>query len=271
VRVSWHAFVGSPRDGVALALSVFAGARRAVSGSVSVLGAPPEHPETRRAVAYVPRDTCLPDALRVNEVLRLAAALRGEATEASPESPEARLARFGLEALATRAVRSLSQGEARGVALVEAITSKVVSVLLIEEPFVRMDSRVSPELAKALRARAEAGACVVVSTASVRDARDIADELVTFSEGGIVTDFASRSSAVRLRVVADDPRALVVALAKEVDVLSLATRGETVVASGSNESRLAAAIARASVSAGVSVRELRADTSAVVAAAERLP
>ncbi len=258
-----HALVGTPADGVALALAVIAGVRAPVAGHLQVLGAPAGHETIRRAVAYIPMVPRLPDALRVDEALATAAAIRGDALQPA----EVRLGPFELAPLAQRRVASLSPSEARAVAIVEALSSQVVRVVLIDEPLIALDGRMAKLLGGALRARAEAGACVLVTTASLRDARDLADELVTFSQGAVVAEEASRIGAVRLRVVVDDARALVAALAGDADVLSLASRGDTVVAVGSSEPRVAAAIARAAGRAGVALREMRADTSPM----ERFP
>jgi ABC-type multidrug transport system ATPase subunit len=121
-------------------------------------------------------DAPLPEALRVDEVCALAAAVRGEAERPAAE----RLEPIGAGALASQRVRSLSVGERRAVSLGIALTSKA-EVILVDEPLM-LDS-VSPRLVMdALRGRA-ASAAVIVTTASARDALRLGDSLGILSNG----------------------------------------------------------------------------------------
>ena len=176
VTAAWeagvHSLLGARVDGGPLLLALIAGAARARAGSLQVLDGDPADAAVRARVAYVPLDVALPEALRVDEALSLAAALRGEPVRA----PAERLAPLGLEALAPRRVRSLSWAEARGVALAEALTSTRVRVILVEEPLVSMDPRACRRIAEELRARGDAGCAVLVDTASPRDAAEVATD-----------------------------------------------------------------------------------------------
>jgi ABC-type multidrug transport system ATPase subunit len=176
-----------------------------------------------------------------------------------------RLERLGLGALARRPVRTLTPDEARGVALVEAITSQA-QVLLVEEPFAALDPRAASAVAAALRGRAREGACVIVSTASVRDALDLADEVLTFDRGALVrrapvTDPLATSGirGAAMRAVVSDARALLAALAHEPACEAAAAEAGAVVASGADVIALADAIARAVLRAGVTLDALHAD------------
>ncbi|MDP9036944.1 MAG: hypothetical protein M3O50_19265 [Myxococcota bacterium] len=264
LSVSWgpggHALVGASRDGGPLLLAVLAGAARIRSGRARVLEHPPGDPAIRPRVAFVPLDPCLPEALRVDETLRLASALRGE----EPQNAVERLRVLGVEALAPRRSRSLSHEEARAVALVEAITSARVEVLLIEEPLVAVDPRAATRVSELLRARARAGSTVIVATASVRDAVEIADDYVMLSRGTTIARASSLEALVafspngaRLRIAADDPRALQAALGQEQAVEAIARTDGTLVARGRDPIALARAVGRAAVAAGVEVTEMR--------------
>jgi ABC-2 type transport system ATP-binding protein len=267
VSAAWgagvHAVLGTPADGGPLLLALLAGAARARAGSIEVLGGSPEAPEVRRQVARVPLVVSLPEALRVDEVLAVAAAVRHEAAQA----PERRLAALGVEALATRKVRSLSRPEARAVALAEAVTSTRVRVLLVEEPFVLMDPRASARLSGVLRERASSGCAVIVETASPRDAGELADDHLLLRAGAVAGRASSMEElagfspeGARLRVVARDPddaRAIAAALAADPDVQAVEHRGAAVVARGDDATRLAKAAGRAVVAADRDVSEIR--------------
>jgi ABC-2 type transport system ATP-binding protein len=255
-----HALVGAPQDGAALVLEVLAGRVRVRGGKARLLDRAPGDSTLRRALAYVPIDASLPDSLRVGEALAIAAKIRGD----EPRDPAARLDALGLAALATRKVRTLARDEARAVAIAEALTSPRVQVILIDEPFVSIDGRATSRLSKALRARAKDGACVVVATASPRDAAEIADALLVFDRGTMIRHTsaldpvgATGPSGARLRVLASDARALLAELAHEQAIAGVETQGKVIIARGKEVLDLAAAIGRAAVRAGTAVLEMR--------------
>jgi ABC-2 type transport system ATP-binding protein len=271
LSLSWtagaHAVLGAREDGGPLLLATIAGRVLPRSGQVRIFGADSRHPRVRRQVAYVPLETSLPDALRVDEALSVAAALRAEPAQ----DAGGRLAVLGLEALARRPVRSLLASEARAVALAEALTSTQVRVLFIEEPFAVMDARAAGRMAERLRARAEGGAVIVVATASVGDAGDLAEDHLLLRRGAVVRRGASEDvlvgfwqdgSNARLRVVlkaAADGPALAAALARQPHVVAIERLGGAVCARGRDAAALARAAARAAVEAGIEVAELRFD------------
>jgi ABC-type multidrug transport system ATPase subunit len=229
VTFSWEsgvlAVLGAPADGTLALLEAAAGLTRVRAGSVAIFGKEPAASRTR--IAYVPLASSLPDALRVDEVCDLAGVLRGEAAQ----PPAARLAVLGLEALAARRVRSLSPGESRAVSLALALSSKA-PVLLVEEPLVGLDGSAPARVVEALRARATAGAAVLVTTASVRDATRLGDQLGVLTQGVFAHLPASRAhvgpSGAKLRVViaaesAPEVAPFVAALSQEAAVVSVET------------------------------------------------
>ncbi|MBX3202567.1 MAG: ATP-binding cassette domain-containing protein [Labilithrix sp.] len=167
--------VGATKDGTSLLFDLLDGSASPSSGRVVVLEGTPDAARSR--VARVSLDAPLPEALRVDEVCALAADLRGEPRRAAHET----LGVLGIAALGGRRVGSLAREERRAVALAIALGAKV-DVLLLEEPLAWLDP-VAPRLTiDALRARA-ASACVVVATASPRDATRLADELGVLTAG----------------------------------------------------------------------------------------
>lgn len=255
-----HAIVGTPADGGPLLLALVAGRERVRSGTLRVLGGAPGDAGVRARIALVPRAPQLPEPMRVYEVLELAATLRGEPARPAAE----RLAVLGVESLAQRAVRTLAREEARAVALAEALTSAQVGVLLVEEPLVNLDPRASARVPQLLRARAAAGCAVLVATASVRDAGDLADDHVLLQQGVVAGRAASLDalgaftpSGARLRIVASDPQALVAAIALEPDVTAIGRREGIVIARGKDPTTLARAVGQAIVASGVDVLEMR--------------
>jgi ABC-2 type transport system ATP-binding protein len=281
ITLAWgpgvHALVGAPADGGRLLLAVIAGAMRPRTGRVRVLDGAPTDARVRKAVAYVPAEPLLPDALRVDEALAVAAAIRGEPVRPAAE----RLAVLGVEGLARRTVRSLSRAEVRAVALCEALGSSRVSALLVDEPLIAMEPQAAARVADALRAKARDGCAVIVATGSLRDAGELADDFVFLKAGAIssrtsslddLAGFAPRGA--RLTIISPDvagARALVAHLAREADVDGIEYDvplrgfarddggGGVVRIRGQNGIILARAAARAAIEAGVDIRQMRLD------------
>jgi ABC-2 type transport system ATP-binding protein len=238
-----HALVGKPEDGVSLLLACFAGEVRPRKGKLHVLGGDARDPKVRARVAYIPLRATLPDVLRVDETLALARRIRGE--DADPKHALAALTALGLSALAGRRNRTLDPGELRAVAVAEALASPLVSVVLIEEPFVSMAAPAAAALPRAL-AR-EAKKCIVVSTASSHDASRVAESFALFERGRLLRVTADvppkeTHESPRIHIVTSGARMLAAALAKRPDVLHLELSEGGVRASGKDALALAAAV-----------------------------
>jgi ABC-type multidrug transport system ATPase subunit len=176
---------------------------------------------------------------------------------------------LGLEALAGRPVHSLSRGEARGVALVEGLTSSRVRVLVLEEPFASSDARAAGRIAESLRSKSRSGCAIVFATASLRDAEDLADDYVLVRAGAVarktteVHGLAPHAPGeARLVVIARhgiDAKALLPAFAGESDVTGVEVDANVVTVRGSDPMALARAAGRAAVQANVNVVEIRSE------------
>lgn len=264
VTFTWNegvlAVLGAPADGTTALLEVLAGVLPVRGGKATVLGAPAS--EARARVAYVPLEPVLPDPLRVSEVCELATRLRGEPAT----SVAACLSPLGIESLAERRVRSLSAGEARAVSLALALGSRA-RVLLVDEPFAGLEPSPAARVLEALRARAAAGASVVVATASVRDATSIADQLGLLTQGVFthVPPAAAHvgASGARLRVV------VAAAAATEVAPFVAALTAEPAIAAVETAAFAGTRVLHAAVAVVVSGGDLLAVSRAVGAAAAR--
>lgn len=264
VTFTWEtgvlAVLGARADGTTALLEALAGLTRIRGGRALVDGRVPA--QARASISYVPLETSLPDALRVSEVCELAGQIRGEPAQA----PASRLAVLGLEALANRRVRSLSAGEARAVALAIALTAKT-PILLVDEPLAGLDASAPARVIEALRARAATGAAVVVTTASVRDATRVADQLGVLTRGvfsHLPPSLAHAGhGAAKLRVV------LAVSMPSEIAPFVAALSEETAIAGVETAPFAATRTLHAAVSVVVSGNDLLTLARAVGAAAAR--
>lgn len=270
VSLAWRAGVlavlGAPADGATLLLDVLAGVVSPRTGAALVDGRPPA--AARARIAYVPRDVVLPEALRVDEICALAATIRGEPVVAAAQ----RLAPLGVEGLAGRRASTLSRAESRAVALALALASRA-DVLLFDDPLAGVEPSVPSRLVAALRARAAAGASVVVTTPSVRDATLLGDELAVITAGALApvparfAHLGRGGATLRVTLAASSGAAAVVAaLSNDAAVDSVtvaaysareeAARPRVVVASGRDLVALAAAVGRAVVQSEAQVEAI---------------
>jgi heme ABC exporter ATP-binding subunit CcmA len=111
----------------------------------------------RAAVGYLGHDLGLYDDLTPREQLAFAAELRGAPL------PSAVRALLGLAAFEDRPLGACSRGQRQRVALAQALLGDAV-VVLLDEPTTGLDAATTSGLAELLRARASAGALVVLST-----------------------------------------------------------------------------------------------------------
>jgi energy-coupling factor transporter ATP-binding protein EcfA2 len=147
-------------------------------------------------------------------------------------------------------VGSLSRAERRTVALAEAITS-TAAVLLVEEPLALVDARATSRIAPQLVRRARDGACVVVATASMRDARDVSGHLLVFERGALLGRISARdpvlftgAQGVTVRALTSSAASLAAEVARD-PALQVTHEGDLVVVRGSDLVALAATIQRA--------------------------
>ncbi len=263
LRVGRHALLGRAEDGVSVLLACIAGEARAKRGSITVLGGPAA--AQRGRVAFIPIGVKLADVLRVDETIAVARSIRKNA----PVEASAVLAPLGLEALAKRRADTLAASEARAVALAEALASPSVSVILIEEPFVSMTASAVNALPAVLAARKNT--CVVFSTASASDAALLAEDFLVFDRGKLVTvttdirflsGGASRETP-RLRIVADDTRALAAELAKRTEITRLELASHGILVEGEDALALATAVNAAIVDARANVQSIDAEPASL--------
>jgi ABC-2 type transport system ATP-binding protein len=266
VSLTWgagvHAVIGGNSDGGPLLLALIAGKVRPRTGRVRVLDGDAGDRAVRPQVAFIPLEPALPDAMRVAEVLTTAAVIRRE----PEQDPAERLSALGVQSLATRRASTLSREEGRAVAIAEAATSTRVRVLLIEEPLLALDPRAASRLPDLLRASSREDRAVIIATASVRDAAELANDYVLLRGGAAVGQASSVAGlaglsphGAHLRILASEPRALAVALAREEGVEAVALRNLSVTVRGRNALDLARAAGRAIVASGVDVIEMHVE------------
>ena len=162
------------------------------SGRVELLGGPPDR-EHRRRLGYVPQGLGLYGDLTVRENLSFSARAYGTAEPALPS---------GLTGQAGVLVRELPLGAQRQVAFLAALAHSP-EVIVLDEPTSGVDALARVALWDTIRAQAERGAGVLVTTHYMQEAQQC-DRLLLMSDGRLVAegseaDIIGSTTAVAVR------------------------------------------------------------------------
>ena len=149
---------------------------------VSLFGLAPRDRRARARMGIMLQSTGLPDVLTVSEVIDLHAShfARRLATRTILEE-------CGLVALADRWCGKLSGGEQRRVQFALAIAG-APDLLVLDEPTTGFDAEARRAMWQLVRAKAEAGAAVLLATHHMDEAEALADRIVVIADGAILAD-----------------------------------------------------------------------------------
>ena len=237
---------------------IVSGNLQATRGVVLVQGANPyTSPEVRRQIGSLFAVEDVSELRTVERALAQALLMQG-----SSKSPASVLEPFGLSGMARRSPSSLSQAETRGVALALALAVDG-GVLALFEPLATSIGRA--RVVAAISAAAQ-GSCVLVVTASARDAADLGGKTypLRFGRVGGETPLlslrGSDASALEMVVRTNDPRRLVSSLALDPALFAVESNlgvapGEIIV-SGADPDAVALAVLRSAQRSGADILAL---------------
>ncbi len=155
---------GSNGCGKTSLLRVLAGLSTPTDGHVRIDGHTLRQrgPVWRRKLLYVGHDDALKDELSVTEALQFLARLH-DLPHGEPLLEQA-LRRFGVLNHHHAAVRTLSQGQRRRVALARLVLSHAAPLWLLDEPFDALDSDGIAAVDTVVAEHAAAGGCVLLTS-----------------------------------------------------------------------------------------------------------
>ncbi len=176
------ALLGRNGAGKTTLLRTIAGLSRAAKGQVKVLGEDVRNETTRRKVGVLGHAIGIYDELSAMENLRLFARLYGVTSVDSAAMKW--LERVGLERVANGLVREFSRGMRQRLAVARAFLHDP-EILLLDEPFTALDDRAIAVLQNVLRSALEEGRTVVMSTHQLREALELATQVVLINRGRV--------------------------------------------------------------------------------------
>src|SRR6516164_4654126 len=210
------------------------------SGRVDLLGGPPDR-ERRRRLGYVPQGPGLYGDLTVRENLSFSARAYGTAEPALPPT---------LTGYADALVRELPLGARRQVAFLAALAHSP-DVLVLDEPTSGVDALARAALWDTIRAQAERGAGILVTTHYMQEAQQC-DRLLLMADGRLVAqgseaDIVGSTRAVAVRT-GDWARAFAALNAAGVPVM---LAGRAIRVANADPAELAVVLQAAGIQAGL--------------------
>lgn len=188
--------VGPNGAGKSTFLGMAAGVLKPTEGYAYVLGSPVGSTPARTATSYLPDAPVLYDDLDVNEHVEYIARLHG--THDWESYAEDLLDMFNLTDRAEDLPSRFSRGLRQKTSLVLGLV-RPFSLLLIDEPFVGLDTPGQETLVEILADVAEQGAAVVCSTHQL-DLVDHATRCIGLRDGGLAYDGPATADAIRTLV-----------------------------------------------------------------------
>lgn len=188
--------VGPNGAGKSTLLGLCAGLLQANEGHAYVLGQPVGSIEARAATSYLPDAPVLYDDLSVNEHIEYIARLHG--TQDWESYADDLLEMFNLTDRADDLPAKFSRGLRQKTALILGLI-RPFSLLLVDEPFVGLDTPGQQTLVEVLADLAEQGAAVIVSTHQL-DLAPKATRCVGLQDGQLHYDGPANPEKIRTLV-----------------------------------------------------------------------
>ncbi|NHN56467.1 ABC transporter ATP-binding protein [Calidifontibacter sp. DB0510] len=162
------------------------GVQRIAGGSLTVLGSTPDDPANRPRLGYVTQAVSVYRDLTVRQNAAYFAALQGFSVDHVDDA----VAAVGLTPYADRRVEQLSGGQASRASLACALVGDP-DLLVLDEPTVGLDPVTREELWEHLRALADAGTTLLVSS-HVMDEAERCDSVLLMRDGRLLEHLPPR-------------------------------------------------------------------------------
>jgi ABC-type multidrug transport system ATPase subunit len=188
--------VGPNGAGKSTFLGLCAGLLESNEGHAYVLGNPVGSQDARVATSYLPDTPVLYDDLSVNEHIEYVARLHG--TQEWEEYADDLLEMFNLTERADDLPNRFSRGLRQKTSLILGLI-RPFSLLLVDEPFVGLDTPGQETLVEVLADVAEQGAAVVVSTHQL-DLTSVATRCIGLQDGTLEYDGVATPEKIRTLV-----------------------------------------------------------------------
>lgn len=192
------ALLGHNGAGKTTLMKLLLGLTRPTSGSLQLLGAPPQ-PGQRKDIGFLPENVSFSGGMTGREILRFFARLKGAAFDQVEELLE----RVGLLDAAAKAVRTYSKGMRQRLGLAQALLAHP-RLLLLDEPTEGLDPVARREFYGILRELRDRGSTVLISSHVLTELELRADRVAILAQGRLIAcdtlDGLRRHAALPVRI-----------------------------------------------------------------------
>lgn len=180
-------FLGPNGAGKTTTIKILMGILVPSSGRAQICGLDCQHQrvETKRLVGYLPDDPIFYDYLRGRELLRFVGEMHGLQPEVLEARQAALLARMQLVEAAEEFAVNYSKGMKKKLALCMALMHEP-SVLILDEPTTGLDPSSARHIRELVRATAQEGKTVFLSTHLLDMAERLCDRVAIIHQGQLV-------------------------------------------------------------------------------------
>ncbi len=176
------ALLGPNGAGKTTSVALLTGRLAPDAGTASLFGLDPRRPAARRRLGVMLQSAGLPDVLTIRELVTLHSGYYPD-----PRPLDEVLMLAGIADLADRRCGALSGGQARRVQYALAICGRA-DLLVLDEPTAAMDRGSARTLWGTVRALADDGAAVLLTSHDLAEADALADRVLLMDAGRIVAD-----------------------------------------------------------------------------------
>jgi len=201
--------LGPNGSGKSTTIKILLGLLHADAGEVRVLGRPPRDVAVKKRVGYLPEESYLYPYLDARETLRFYGALFGLAGAEREKRIDQLLEMVGLSHTGRRRVGEFSKGMARRIGLAQALINDP-DLVILDEPTSGLDPLGTRQVKDIVRALADRGKTVLLSSHLLADVEDVCDRVSILYGGkvraaGPMDELLNLPGELNIRLQESDP------------------------------------------------------------------
>ena len=216
--------LGPNGSGKSTTVKMILGLLRPTSGHIQVLGQAPHTVQPKGQIGYLPEESYLYAYLTAEETLDFYGRLFGLDHTTRKERVEQLLTMVGLQAARNRCVGEFSKGMARRIGLAQALINDP-DLIILDEPTSGLDPIGCRQVKDLIKALAERGKTVLLSSHLLADVEDICDRIAILYNGhikalGTMESILTKEDAIQITLPCLDKTQTEKLLARLRDIMS---------------------------------------------------